>query len=316
MTGWIARLPCTRSEADAAVGLDDPFADTQPPPTLAAAETDTGWELHLYTADAPETDLLHRFAALAPSADAAIRFEPLPDADWVLLSQAGLEPVNAGRFHIHTGDHAGRHRPGQWPMRIDAGLAFGTGQHATTHGCLLMLQRVARRARPRAVLDVGTGTGVLALACERLFPLALLMAADVDARATKVARGNARINGVPLGRIRFATAFGVGHPAIASQAPYDLVLANILAGPLVRMATSLAGMVSRGGHLLLAGLLAEQQQRVLAVYRAHGFRLVHATTGTIWPVLWLRRQKAPAPRAALRRARRGTAAEARRADSI
>lgn len=316
MSGWISRIACSRAEADAVAIMADPLATDDASATLVATEIGDGWELHLYTPDRPDAVMLERLAALAPSATARPVTEPLPDADWVALSQAGLEPVDAGRFHVHTGDHVGRHRPGQWPIRIDAGLAFGTGQHATTHGCLLALQRLARRHRPSAMLDVGTGTGVLVLAAHHLFPRARLVASDVDSRATAVARRNLRMNGVAPGRIGLHTAFGIAHPAIARAGPYPLVVANILAGPLAVMAPSLSLMVARGGNLLLAGLLASQQQWLLAVYRAHGFALVHASRRAEWPILVLRRRKAGSARTALRRARRGTAAEARRADSI
>lgn len=316
MSGFLTRLPCSRAEADAASLSDDPFDGQDPQPTLVATEVDDGWELHLYTEQRPDAVLLAQFAALAPSAGVAPAAEALPDADWLTLSQAGLEPVDAGRFHIHTADHQGRHRPGQWPLRINAGLAFGTGQHDTTRGCLLALQRLARRARPAAVLDVGTGTGILAFAAARLFPRARLLATDIDARAVAVARANGRANGVPPGRIGWETAFGVAHARIARQGPWPLVCANILAKPLAAMAPALAPMVASGGHLIMAGLLAGQRQRMIAIYRAHGFRVVDRGAGQQWPVLVLEKRTAAAPKAGLRRARKGTLAEARRADSI
>lgn len=316
MSGWISRIACSRAEADAVARTDDLLTVDDATTTLVATEAGEGWQLHLYTPERPDDMLLARFAALAMSTATIPVTEPLPDADWVALSQQGLEPVDAGRFHIHTGDHPDRHRPGQWPIRIDAGLAFGTGQHATTHGCLLALQTIAKRHRPSAVLDIGTGTGVLILAAGHLFARARLVATDVDRRATDVAGRNFRLNGVAPGRIGLHTAFGIAHPAIARGGPYPLVVANILAGPLVAMAPSLAPMVQRGGHLVLAGLLAGQRRWLLAVYRARGFRLVSASHGGQWPVLVLRQRRAGSPRAALSRARRGTAAEARRADSI
>ncbi len=314
--GWLARIDCTRAEADALSVIDDPLEGVEPVPTLVATEGPGGWALHLYCEDAPGDDLLALLAGLAPALGAVPQVEPLPDADWLTLSQAGLEPVNAGRFHVHTSDHRGEALAGQWPIVIDAGLAFGTGQHDTTAGCLMALQRIAKLARPHAVLDVGTGTGLLIFAARRLFPRARLMASDIDRRAVRVAVRNAKVNGIAPGRIAMRTAFGVAHRDIADGGPWPLVTANILAGPLAAMAPSLGGMVARGGYLVLAGLLDSQRRWLVARYQAMGFRLVHAGHGAEWPVLVLRKRTAGVPKAALRRARKGTAAAARRADSI
>lgn len=316
----IATLPCTRAEADAAAQLDEPFPGFEPPPTLVATETDDGWQLTLYAEARPGPELLAALAALAPSATAPPRVLMLEEADWVTLSQAGLEPVDIGRFHVHTGEQAGLERPGQWPIRIDAGLAFGTGQHATTAGCIAVAARLARRGRARNILDVGTGSGLLAFAARRLNPRARLTAADLDGVAVKVAAENARLNGVPRGRgagaITLLTAPGVEHPLIGRRAPYDLVFANILAGPLVALAPSVSGVVARGGHLVLAGLLQPQAARVIAAYRAQGMRLVWRAPRAEWPVLLLRKVRPANRRAALRAARRETAGRGWKVDSI
>ncbi len=284
-----------------------------------AAEADDGWELRLYTEAAPDAALLAAFAALAPAGGVPI-VEALPDQDWVTLSQAGLEPVSIGRFHVHTGDHPGGARPGQWPIRIDAGLAFGTGQHATTAGCIAVAARLAKRGQARRVLDVGTGSGLLAFAARRLNPLARLTAADLDSVAVKVAVSNARLNAVPIGRgpgaITLLKAPGVEHPLIGARAPYDLVFANILAGPLVVLAPSVSAVVARGGHLILAGLLQPQARRVIAAYWAQGMRLVWRDPRAEWPVLMLKKVRPASRRGVFRASRRETAGRGWKADSI
>jgi ribosomal protein L11 methyltransferase len=319
VSGFVVRLACTRAEADAVALADEPLAGFDPPPSLAALEADTGWELRLYTPEPPDPALLAAFAGLAPSGGAPA-VEVLPDDDWVTLSQAGLEPVDIGRFHVHTGEHPGAARPGQWPIRIDAGLAFGTGQHATTAGCIAVAARLAKRGRARNVLDVGTGSGLLALAARRLNPQARLTAADLDGVAVRVAVENARLNGVPRGRragaITLLTAPGVEHPLIGSRAPYDLVFANILAGPLVALAPSVSAVVARGGHLVLAGLLQPQARRVIAAYSARGLRLVWRDPRAEWPVLLLKKVRPASRRGVLRASRRETAGRGWKADSI
>lgn len=320
MTACLATLACTRAEADAAALAEDPFAGFDPMPTLVASETADGWELQLYCEAAPSPSLLAAFALLAPSSGRPPLVEALPDADWVTLSQAGLEPVDIGRFHVHTGERAGSARPGQWPIRIDAGLAFGTGQHATTAGCVAVASRLAKRGRAKNVLDVGTGSGLLAFAARKLNPRAKLTAADLDEVAVKVAVANAALNGVPRGRgpgaITLLTAPGVEHPLIGARAPYDLVFANILAGPLVALAPSVSGVVARGGHLVLAGLLQPQARRVIAAYRAQGLQLVWRAPRAEWPVLLMKKVRPANRRAALRAARRETAGRGWKVDSI
>ena len=291
-------LPCSRAEADAAV-LADLGDDGGAAPSLVAAETADGWELHLYVEGPPSPHMLAALAALAPSSGRAPQVAPLPEADWVTLSQAGLAPVDIGRFHVHTHEHRGHARPGQWPVRIDAGLAFGTGRHATTAGCIAAATRLARRGLARNILDVGTGSGLLIFAAHRLHPGARLTAADVDPVAVAVAAANARLNRIPRAALRLAVANGVAHRTIARRGPYDLVFANILAGPLVALAPSLAAMVETGGTLILAGLLQSQAPRVLAAYRARGLVPAFRPTRDEWPVLVLERRRPAGGTAAL-----------------
>ncbi len=320
MTSWIATLDCTRAEADCIALLDEPFPGFEPQPTLVAAETAGGWELQLYSETEPAPDLLAAMAALAPSSGQAPVARPLADEDWVTLSQAGLEPVGIGRFHVHTVERVGEALPGQWPIRIDAGLAFGTGQHATTAGCIRMASALARRGSKRNILDVGTGSGLLAFAAHKLFPQARLTAADLDPIAARVARENARLNGMTIGsgkgKILLLAAPGVEHERIVARAPYDLVFANILAGPLVALAPSISAVVARGGHLILAGLLQPQAQRVIAAYSARGLTLVQRSPRAEWPVLMFKKT-GPASRTTARHAaRRETAGRGWQIDTL
>lgn len=307
---WIASLPCTRAEAEALSG-EIPALDalTQPPVVVTREiDEDSGrWQLDVYLDNKPDAALLDLLRSLVPSArDDMPIVEPLPEADWVKISQQGLEPVRAGRFFVHTSSFADRIPPGTTPFLIDASQAFGTGGHDTTAGCLAMLDRLARRGgNPRNIADIGTGTGLLAFAAVALWPRARVIASDIDPASILVTRENAAINGVPLGRgggrLTLAVAPGTDHPAIRHRAPYDLVIANILAGPLITLAPDIAAATAPGGHAILAGLIARQMAPVLAAYRAQGFRLAARGGSAEWPCLllvkrrrygWRRRERA------------------------
>ncbi len=188
------------------------------------------------------------------------------------MSQAGLEPISAGRFFVHTAAHAERIPDGAVALQIEAGLAFGTGQHATTSGCLLELDGLS--AAPGNALDVGTGTAVLAFAIARLWPQAKITASDIDPIAIEVAAENAGVNGIALGEgpgeVLLVFAEGLGHEHIVSRGPYDLITANILASPLMEMAPSIAAALTSGGTLILSGVLTSQAETVEAAYRAVG----------------------------------------------
>ncbi|WP_243453691.1 50S ribosomal protein L11 methyltransferase [Sandaracinobacteroides saxicola] len=300
-------LPCTRAEAVAAQALDDPFPWLEDPPALVAAETPDGWALMLWLDAPPDARLLAAIRAFAPSAASAASISEIDEQDWLTLSQAGLEPVNAGRFHIHTSDHPGQARPGQISFRIDAGLAFGTAHHPTTAGCLAAIDRLARRRRFSNVLDLGTGSGLLAFAAARVWRRARVTGSDIDATAVRVAQDNARLNGLRPGRgpgsVHLLAAPGLEHHDLAARAPYDLLIANILAGPLLALAPGLCGALAPGGILMLAGLINPQARKLVAAYRARGLRLLRPVGGAEWPVLLF---TAPAGNR-LSRAARGTA---------
>lgn len=281
---WKVTLPCTRAEAEAidagAVELDAVLM------TSEEVEDDRErWRLDAYLERAPDAPFIATLRALAPSAwEAAPVVERLGDQDWVTLSQAGLEPIREGRFMVHTAAHPAEPPPGGRAFLIDAGRAFGTGHHATTAGCLAMLDALAHRPVARAI-DVGTGTGLLAFAARHLWPEAEVVATDIDAAAVEVARANAAANGVE--RIDWVVADGALHDAITGRAPYDLVIANVLAGPLLSMAPELAAIAAPAAAVVLAGLLDTQADEVVAAYEACGCRLVAADRRGDWTILRL-----------------------------
>jgi ribosomal protein L11 methyltransferase len=207
------------------------------------------------------------------------------------MSQAGLRPIRAGRFTVHTPTHAPE--PDRINFEIDAGLAFGTGQHATTAGCLGALDALASSGRRFAnIADIGTGTGLLGFAALALWPEAKAIATDIDPVSIDVTRENAAINGVKLGHgageLLVAQADGMGSPLLTARAPFDLIIANILAGPLIGLAPDFAKALQSGGTVILAGLLDTQADSVVAAYEKLGFTLDERGAGQ-WPVLILER---------------------------
>ena len=207
--------------------------------------------------------------------------EVLPDIDWVAKSLEGLKPVRAGRFLVHGRHDRDAVRANDIAVEIEAGQAFGTGHHGTTAGCLIMLERLIRTRHPANLLDLGTGSGVLAIAAAKLAKSPVL-ATDIDPVATKVAAANARLNG-EAGLIRFETTAGLSGRAFIEEGPFDLVVANILARPLMRMAPEIERNLAHGGRVVLSGILATQRQMVLAGFRSAG--LFHRET--IWRDEWV-----------------------------
>jgi len=225
-------------------------------------------------------------AALTAILGQAVKVEALPDIDWVKLSQEGLPPVRAGRFFVYGAHDKGKAPSNAVALAIDAGVAFGTGHHETTTGCLMALEWLAHtRFRPRSALDLGCGTGVLALGADRLWRIPVV-ASDIDPQAIGVTRENLRLNGGQM-RIRPVVAEGFAHPMIAAAAPYDLIIANILAGPLTQLAPGIRSHLAPGGRVVLSGLLRTQELLVLSFYRALGFRLARRWRLGPWSVLLL-----------------------------
>ena len=221
--------------------------------------------------------------------------EELPETDWLVASQEGLEPIRAGRFHVHTPDHPAVDEPGVFDFAIPASQAFGTGHHATTAGCLAMLTHMkAQGLVVRNCADIGTGTGLLAFAALSLWPRTLATASDIDAVCVNVVEENAEANGVTMGARRgelvMTVADGMAHPVLEARGPYDLILANILAGPLVHLAPDFGKSLVPGGHLLLAGLLETQEAAVRAACRKAGLRLAARMVNGDWSILWMRKR--------------------------
>ncbi|MES1991295.1 MAG: 50S ribosomal protein L11 methyltransferase [Pseudomonadota bacterium] len=215
-----------------------------------------------------------------------IIIEPLADVDWVTRSLEGLDPVRAGRFFIHGSHDADKVPAGVIPLLVDAGQAFGTGHHATTTGCLEFISELVRPGTKLNALDIGTGTGVLAIALAKLTRTSVL-ASDIDPVAVKVTIDNARKNGVaPF--IKARTAKGFSHPALAAKAPYDLIIANILARPLVSLATAFRAHLVPGGTLILSGILRNQETMVTGALRLQGLYLVDRKPKSDWVTLRIR----------------------------
>jgi len=251
--------------------------------------------------DKPPSFVVEAYYAIEPALDAiaealagladlgALSLVAVPDENWVALSQAALPPVPAGRFVVH-GSHD-RQRFAMWrhAIEIDAGEAFGTGHNATTALCLEAIDLLARRRRFRRVVDLGCGSGVLAIAAARAFAGARVLAVDNDPLATAVARANARLNRVAA-RVRILDAAGFGHAVVRHAQPFDLVLANILPNPLIELAPAVRRALRPGGIAVLSGLLDQQAHEVRAIYAAAGFRLLHRRSRAGWTALTLARR--------------------------
>ncbi len=230
------------------------------------------------------TEAAHAAGVAPPDTDII----QLPAVDWLAQNRASFAPIRVGRFFIHDSNFAGAIPAGAIPILIDAASAYGSGAHATTRGCLQSLTRLGRRAPPRGpILDLGCGSGILAIAAAKLWRRPVL-AVDVDPEAVQVTRLNARRNGVG-GLVRCVRADGYRHAAIAEGAPFDLVVANILAGLLARMAHHLDRHLAADGVAVLSGLLTTQEKQVLAPHLAHGLRLAHRLRIEDWSTLTLRR---------------------------
>lgn len=276
-----ARLICTQAQAlalsEQVLELFDPEETVIVASELSEKSEkikDRDWLFEIYFLTPPQEEEVRALleSLLDEALHAHIHFFSLQTRDWVATSLEGLKPVEVGRILLHGQHDRDARRPHHRALEIEAALAFGTGHHGTTQGCLALFQRVLKKSRLHSVLDIGTGTGVLALAAAQLVKGARITASDIDPLAIHVARLNARLNGVHSA-IRFVTASGLQHPLLRAQAPYDLIFANILAAPLCRLAGPISDICHKDTSLILSGLLPQDVHRVLSFYQAWGFRL-------------------------------------------
>ena len=265
---------------------------------IAAAEVDEAadvWALECWLETRPRPQQEKALAALFDGNRPRIKTEKLADTDWLVHSQQHTPPIRAGRFHVHTPDFPPMNQPGVIDFCIPAAQAFGTGQHATTSGCLAMLDTMKRQGViAREIADIGSGTGLLAFAARALWPRARFTASDNDPLCADAVVSNAAANDIPIGigrgQVTPLIADGMDDDLLDWRAPYDLLIANILAGPLIELAPDFAAATSPRAHIVLSGLLVKQEDAVRAAYRACGYRLHRRLHQGDWSILWLRRR--------------------------
>lgn len=298
---WKITALAPRNVIEAALLAHEDAIDWDPEIVLSACEMSPDqpedWQMEAWLSRKPTRTDKKALAALFSGSAPDLLVERLPDVDWVILSQQGMQPIQAGRFHVRTPDFPALSTPGIRDFTIPASQAFGTGHHATTAGCLAMLTAMKRfGVVVRNLVDIGTGTGLLAFAALDLWPRALATASDIDAVCMHVIETNAELNQVPLGarsgELAMLVADGMDHPLLKARGPYDLILANILAGPLIALAPDFARALVPGGNLLLSGLLEIQEPQVRAACRRAGLRLAQRMTIGDWSILWLRKRPA------------------------
>ncbi|MFW5655527.1 MAG: 50S ribosomal protein L11 methyltransferase [Roseicyclus sp.] len=284
MTTWTALT--TLADKDRAEALAAALEAFEPEPIgvgIFALEDGSGfWEVGAYFTDPPDDIALSLLAAAHGAAPFAV--SEVPETDWVAHVRRELHPVEAGRFFLYGAHDADRVPEGRVALLIEAAMAFGTGHHGTTKGCLEAYDRLlARGIVPARVADIGAGTAVLAIAAALTSP-GPVIASDIDPVAVEVAAANAAANGV-AGRVTCIEAAGFDHPDLASGAPYDLIFANILKGPLLALAPAMAAHAAPGGHVILSGILNEQADEVAAAYEGRRFRLVDRAVLGEWTTL-------------------------------
>ncbi len=279
----IARGPRAVAEAAAAALEAEQATEALTFSILEEDEDRDVWRIDAFPTEADEQTTIVEILKGFP--DLRVIVEKLADADWLAMALSGLPPVRAGRFFVYGAHDKGLAPASTVNLRIEAGAAFGTGHHGTTVGCLQAFHDLLKARRFERVLDVGCGTGVLAIAAARTgSPVAV--GTDIDAPSVRIANENARLNDATA---RFVHASGLNHPEVRRDGPYDLAFANILAPPLVALSQDIKGALKPGGIAILSGLLRTQERRVLAAYTSKGFRLVRRIHNDAWATLVLQR---------------------------
>ncbi len=267
--------------------LDHTFEEDAFPLAITEIDETNGlYEISLYIDEAEKNTILPRFARVLGTDKNNIKIETLPDIDWVRHSLEGLNPVRAGRFFVHGSHDRDKVKPDDLAIEIDAGQAFGTGHHGTTVGCLELIADVMEHEKPENALDLGTGSGILAIGMALISPIDIL-ATDIDPIAVKVAQENFALNGV-ANTIKAVTATGLDNDEIKKRAPFDLIVANILANPLIDLAPQMVPALKKGGSIILSGILEEQHDRVVGAFEAQGAKYIKTLHHDSWVAIHLK----------------------------
>ncbi|WP_143238458.1 50S ribosomal protein L11 methyltransferase [Bartonella apis] len=267
--------------------LDHAFEDDAFPLAITEIDEANGiYEVSLYVNETQKNSVLPRFAQVLGVNENKIEIEILPDIDWVSHSLEGLNPVRAGRFFVHGSHDRDKVKPGDLAIEIDAGQAFGTGHHGTTVGCLELIADVMEHEKPQNALDLGTGSGILAIGIALIKPIRIL-ATDIDPIAIKVAKENFALNGVAK-TITAITATGLDDEEIKKRSPFDIIVANILANPLIELAPQMVPALKKGGSIVLSGILEEQHDRVVKAFEAEGAKYIKTLHHEGWVAIHLK----------------------------
>lgn len=287
---WLLELETTAAGAPLLMDALDDLAIT-----VSSFEIGGGkvWQVSAMFVEMPDhaalVPVIARAAAAAGVKEPKFIVKPLEARDWLAENRASFQPIRAGCFFIHPTFYEGRPLAGSLSIALDAATAFGSGSHGTTKGCLKALDRISRRRRPRRILDMGCGSGILAIAAAMAWKRPVL-AVDIDEEAVRVTAENTRRNGVG-NLVRAAAGPGFAAPVMQRQRKFDLIVANILARPLIAMAPALARALASGGEVVLSGLLTHQENQVIAAYRAQGLVLVRRDRIDNWSTLELKRRR-------------------------
>lgn len=300
MSAWKITALAHREVIEGALVAHEDAWDWDPDIVISGSEVaedrPNDWRLEAWLPRMPTPEDKSAITELFPVRPLKLDVEKLPDKNWLVESQKGALPIRAGRFYVHSREHPPVGEVGLRDLMIPTSQAFGTGQHATTAGCLEMLSEMKRKGVVvRNCADIGTGTGILVFAALHLWPRIIATASDIDTVCIGTVTENAALNGYTSGansgQLTMLASDGLDHPLLQARGPYDLIVANILAGPLIELAPDFAAQLVPGGHLVLAGLLETQEPQVRAACRRAGLRLAGRKVKGDWSILWLRKRR-------------------------